>query len=94
MATEVRIFSGFEGLVLFVFDGVSTFIDDGGDVVDGMAVAIWVVGTACKNPFELSITMYCSCCGTEVVTELFIATDVVWTLWLIFVESSDTWTMR
>lgn len=73
IATEVRIFSGFE-VVVFVFGSI---LIDGTVVVGATAAAvICVVGTACKNPLELSITMYCTC-GTDVVTELCMAADVV-----------------
>lgn len=47
--------------------------------------------TACMNPFELSITKYCTCCGAFEVTALFIDDDddddATFNEWLAFGES-------
>lgn len=45
--------------------------------------------TACMNPFELSITKYCNCCGAFEVAALFIDDDddATFNEWLAFGES-------
>lgn len=52
-------------------------------------VVKWEADTACMNPFELSITKYCNCCGAFEVTVLVIDDDdeATFNEWLAFGES-------
>lgn len=56
---------------------------------------ICLAGTACKNPLEPSITIYCNgCCETDVFAELLTVSGVVaaWIEWF-FWDSSGIWTI-